>query len=327
MDLLSSFGVPAFWRKQKAKQGSETIGEPKQTRARGPSVLRTGRIQEGGRQGSGGTGAGAGGAAGAMTSFARKSSTIASSHGKGVLRQTVSSPAAAAVVNDVHELVSRLDSRSMDPLLQHTNSSPRQYVVHDDIVVDIRSEPHCSSDATSSAHTSSAHSQHATPLSGTPSADPVSALCGARGAIPERTPIPDGPVYALLRQEVANGRLDDAAVGRRSPSSINGSPYSGSPRNGSPGAAGSPLGAGVSYAQMAAQEKRVAALEGSLDEAKTSNRLLSRALAAVQQRLKQTETEREQLRRERDHFRSLALRFPFTLSVSGLRPSFQHGEN
>ena len=47
-----------------------------------------------------------------------------------------------------------------------------------------------------------------------------------------------------------------------------------------------------------------------------SNRLLSRALSAVQQRLKQTEAEREQLRRERDYFRQIAFRFPFTLSAS-----------
>ena len=58
-------------------------------------------------------------------------------------------------------------------------------------------------------------------------------------------------------------------------------------------------------------------LQDSLEEAKTSNRLLSRALSAVQHRLKQAEGEREQLRRERDYFRNLALRFPFTLSVGG----------
>ena len=58
-------------------------------------------------------------------------------------------------------------------------------------------------------------------------------------------------------------------------------------------------------------------MQDSLEEAKTSNRLLSRALSAVQHRLKQAEGEREQLRRERDYFRNLALRFPFTLSVGG----------
>ena len=75
-------------------------------------------------------------------------------------------------------------------------------------------------------------------------------------------------------------------------------------------------------------------MEYSLEEAKTSNRLLMRALSAVQQRLKQTESERDQLRRERDYFRNLALRFPFTLSAGGYdnvygaaARRFQSGEN
>jgi len=35
----------------------------------------------------------------------------------------------------------------------------------------------------------------------------------------------------------------------------------------------------------------------------------------VQHRLKQSESEREQLRRERDYFRQIAMRFPFSLSA------------
>ena len=68
---------------------------------------------------------------------------------------------------------------------------------------------------------------------------------------------------------------------------------------------------------LSPQDKKMLVMESSLEEAKTSNRLLSRALSAVQVRLKHTEAEREQLRRERDYFRNLALRFPFTLSAGG----------
>lgn len=226
-----------------------------------------------------------------MTTFARKGSSSIASHGKGVLRKTVSSPAAAnSVVCDVHELVLRLDSRqngTVDPLQPQSSSSPRQYVVHEDLVVDIRGP---ASDANLSPAGASSSGQRATPLS------------GAWGA---RTPIPDGPVYTALRQEMSKVRLDDAAAGS-SPLSRDGSPRS------------SHVG------PSAAQEKKMQAVESSLDEARTSNRLLSRALSAVQQRLKQTEMEREQLRRERDYFRQLALRFPFTLSVDAVaRRRFQ----
>lgn len=229
-----------------------------------------------------------------MTTFARKGSSSIASHSKGVLRKSVSSPAANAVVSDVHELVQRLESRqhgTVDPLQPQSSSSPRQYVVHEDLVVDIRGLP--APDDILSPAAASSSSQRATPLS------------GAWGA---RTPIPDGPVYSALRQEMVKVRLDDAA-GHRSPSS----PLSrdGSPRSSHAGPSATP-------------EKKMQAMESSLDEARTSNRLLSRALSAVQQRLKQTEMEREQLRRERDYFRQLALRFPFTLSVDAVaRRRFQ----
>lgn len=224
-----------------------------------------------------------------MTSFARKGSTSIASHGKGVLRKSVSSPAAAAVVSDVHELVQNTARQlettrphsTVDPLHAHCNSSPRQYVVHEDLVVDVRSSPGPEPYVCPSS-SSTQHSQHATPVSA--SVDPPRSWGGARQAIA------DGPVYSALRQEMSKIKLDDSAGGRRSP----GSPLSdGSPR------------------------ARTNALEASLEEAKTSNRLLSRALSAVQHRLKQSEAEREQLRRERDYFRQIAMRFPFTLSAGG----------
>lgn len=223
-----------------------------------------------------------------MTSFARKGSTSTA-----FLRKSVSSPAASAVVSDVHELVARLESRNhgtIDPLQTHSNSSPRQYVVHEDLVVDIRETLSIPVGAPSS---STQHSQHTTPPSG-----------GGQTFGGTRTPIPDGPVYSALRQEMAKVKLED---GRRSPSS--------------PLADGSPRSMSAAYSlpsrAATAQERRMQTVESSLDEAKTSNRLLSRALSAVQQRLKQTEVEREQIRRERDYFRSMVLRFPFTLSASG----------
>ena len=246
-----------------------------------------------------------------MTTFARKGSTSIASHGKGVLHKSVSSPAAAAALNDVHELVSRLESRQpaaqphaafpnssssgcLVPLQHSSSSSPRQYVVHEDLVVDIRAtgSSACDGSGTASGGSNSARSQRTTPISGAP-------ISGAPGAWGAKTPIPDGPVYSALRQERAKAKAEDAAGGR-SPSS----PLSGSPR-------------GACTAGPAAQDKKMQMMELSLEEVKTSNRLLSRALSAVQQRLKQTEAEREQLRRERDYFRNLALRFPFTLSAGG----------
>jgi len=236
-----------------------------------------------------------------MTTFARKGSTSIASHGKGALRKSVSSPAASAVLGDVNELVARLESRTadhcygtVDPLQTHSNSSPRQYVVHEDLVVDIRSEtrstPVCGS---------SEHGQRDRPVA---------------GAWGTRTPIPDGPVYSALRQELAKVKLEDCRSRPSSPPS-DGSPSSTQARTAAAYAAPS-FAAGASPAAPA-QERRLQTVESSLDEARTSNRLLSRALSAVQQRLKQTEVERDQLRRERDYFRSLTLRFPFTLSVAG----------
>lgn len=248
-----------------------------------------------------------------MTTFARKGSTSIASHGKGVLHKSVSSPAAAAALNDVHELVSRLDSRqpaaqphaalptsssngchTLVPLQHSSSSSPRQYVVHEDLVVDIRAPASSASEAsgTASGGSNSAHSQRTTPMSGAQiSGASAPSVWGIK------TPIPEGPVYSALRQERAKAKTEDAACGRRPSSPLSCSPL------------------GACAVGAAAQDKKMQMIESSLEEAKTSNRLLSRALSAVQQRLKQTEAEREQLRRERDYFRNLALRFPFTLSA------------
>ena len=82
-------------------------------------------------------------------------------------------------------------------------------------------------------------------------------------------------MYSALRQERAKAKLEAAAGGRRSQSS--------------PLSEGSHRGCA---AGPAAQDKKMQMMESSLEEAKTSNRLLSRALSAVQQRLKQTDAER-----------------------------------
>lgn len=224
-----------------------------------------------------------------MTTFARKSSSSIASHGKGVLRKSVSSPAAAAVLNEVHELVKQVELRQhgSDALKEHASYGTKNEV-NEELVVDIRSTLDDSLSSTSSMHPRVAADELAT------STMAVASLWGTCGV---RTPISDGPVYSALHQELAKARLDDTASGNRSPSS----PMSDS----------SPRGL---YLCSKAGEKK---LQDSLEEAKTSNRLLSRALSAVQHRLKQAEGEREQLRRERDYFRNLALRFPFTLSVGG----------
>jgi hypothetical protein len=226
-----------------------------------------------------------------MTTFARKSSSSIASHGKGVLRKPVSSPAAAAVLNEVHELVKQVELRQHgSDALKEQASNGTKNEVNEELVVDIRSTIDDSLSPTSSMHPRVAADELAT------STMAVASLWGTCGV---RTPISDGPVYSALHQELAKARLDDTASGNRSPSS----PMSDS----SPRSLYGRIPAG-------AQEKK---LQDSLEEAKTSNRLLSRALSAVQHRLKQAEGEREQLRRERDYFRNLALRFPFTLSVGG----------
>ena len=142
----------------------------------------------------------------------------------------------------------------------------------------------------------------------------------------------DGLCYAALQHEVAslklngfNGQDSDRNVARGPPSSS----HTTSSRDmgdepldaaGAAGAAGASLSLSPfshSPLSLSPQDKKMLVMESSLEEAKTSNRLLSRALSAVQVRLKHTEAEREQLRRERDYFRNLALRFPFTLSAGG----------
>ncbi len=129
-----------------------------------------------------------------------------------------------------------------------------------------------------------------------------------------RTAVPDGPVYTALQREVADWKRQ----GQDSEATAGGLPRYSMAR-GPPPCARSDVGDEQPDAAGAAspQDKKILTMEALLDDAKTSNRLLSRALSAVQQRLKQTEAEREQLRRERDYFRNLALRFPFTLSAGG----------
>jgi hypothetical protein len=123
--------------------------------------------------------------------------------------------------------------------------------------------------------------------------------------------VPTGAVYSALQREVASCKR--AELSHVSSTAGGGGVEGGGGGRGVPwpGACGGEQG----HMQHAG-DAQIGALEASLDDAKTSNRLLSRALAAVQQRLKQVESERDQLRRERDYFRNLALRFPFTLSPS-----------
>uniref|UniRef100_A0A7S0I3Q2 Uncharacterized protein n=1 Tax=Hanusia phi TaxID=3032 RepID=A0A7S0I3Q2_9CRYP len=228
-------------------------------------------------------------------------STFAS-HGRGVLRKSVSSPAAAAVVCEVHKIVDQADNRVAQQHKQRaaspykypletcksktdsTEVSPRQYaknyMLHDDMMMDARSMD---------THTEALEGQKLPPA----------------GQNASRFPVPDGPVYSAFQLEVTSIR--DEGTSARSIS-----PVSSSERepSGILPASGEPVR--MAGTDMARNDKE----DGSkLDELKNSNHLLRRALAAVQHRLQTVESERDQLRRERDYFRNMALRFPFSFNV------------
>jgi len=282
------------------------------------------------------------------TTVCTQTRTLAAKHGNAVLRKTVSSPAAAAAVQ---ELVggalqcAAQDHRAARIHSPGTGNERTEVGANGEGAVAARCklapalsiDPHRSTSGESDdSATSSALSQRATPMAYMEAGDVASggvpdsvreepkdyALADSAGAHTlrmlqrqPRTPVPDGPVYTALQREVAylklNGQDAEATAGGLSRYSM---------ARGPPPCARADVGDEQSDTAGAAspQDKKMLTMEASLEDAKTSNRLLSRALSAVQQRLKQTEAEREQLRRERDYFRNLALRFPFTLSAGGL---------
>ena len=223
------------------------------------------------------------------------------------LRKTVSSPAAAAAAA-VHSMsaAGRASPRTYGEGADksETSASPTSDA---SLTIDVKaSSAHrvSSGDSNECASSKSTLSQRATPVSSAPAVgDATDASGGGSRGSPlmilqkPRAVVPDGPVYAALKREIASFKLEDSIIEASAASA-------------SPQARASELP--PSYPHQPQQS--VAALERSLDEAKTSNRLLSRALAAVQHHIKHVETERDQLRRERDYFRNVALRFPFTLS-------------
>ena len=224
------------------------------------------------------------------------------------LRKTVSSPAAAAAAA-VHSMsaAGRASPRTCGEGADksETSASPTSDT---SLTIDVKaSSAHrvSSGDSNECASSKSTLSQRATPVSSAPAVgdatDPSGG--GSRGGSPlmilqkQRAVVPDGPVYAALKREIASFKLEDSIIEASAASA-------------SPQACASELPPSHPHQP----QQSVAALERSLDEAKTSNRLLSRALAAVQHHMKHVETECDQLRRERDYFRNVALRFPFTLS-------------
>ena len=228
--------------------------------------------------------------------------------GRVTLRKTVSSPAAAAA-SAVHSMsaAGRASPRTYGEGADksETSASPTSDA---SLTIDVKaSSAHrvSSGDSNECASSKSTLSQRATPVSSAPAVgdatDPSGG--GSRGGSPlmilqkQRVGVPDGPVYTALKREIASFKLEDNIIEASAAST-------------SPQACASELPLSHPYQP----QQSVAALERSLDEAKTSNRLLSRALAAVQHHIKHVETERDQLRRERDYFRNVALRFPFTLS-------------
>lgn len=124
--------------------------------------------------------------------------------------------------------------------------------------------------------------------------DPVLIQAYPRACSPNapRTPLPDGPIYSAFQREVAAAR--DAAEGA----------------------------AGTDLPPMSASMSPVAGTgRGDWRPTDSSHRLLQRALASVQQRVRVVEAERDQMRRERDYFRAATLRFPFTLASHSTPPS------
>uniref|UniRef100_A0A7S4UUH0 Uncharacterized protein n=1 Tax=Guillardia theta TaxID=55529 RepID=A0A7S4UUH0_GUITH len=195
-------------------------------------------------------------------------STFAS-HGRGVLRKSVSSPAAAAVVCEVHKIVDQVDNRvaqqhkqrpaspykyPLDSCKSKSDSaevSPRQYVktymLHDDMMMDARSMDN-----------------HSEPFEG-PKLHHV-------GANANRVPVPDGPVYSAFQFEVTSIR--DEGTGARSVSPVS---VSDREPSGIMPASGEPVR--MAGADMSRSEKEDGA---KMDDLKNSNHLLRRALAAVQ---------------------------------------------
>mmetsp|Transcript_4237 Transcript_4237/g.10104 ORF Transcript_4237/g.10104 Transcript_4237/m.10104 type:complete len:293 (-) Transcript_4237:109-987(-) len=103
-----------------------------------------------------------------------------------------------------------------------------------------------------------------------------------------RSPVPDGPVFSTFQREICALRGD------------------------SPGEAGGAASASHRGASGdTTPSGRLSPTEGSLashlEEVRSSNRMVHRALASVQKRLKNVEHERDCLRAERDHLRSIVM--------------------
>ena len=103
-----------------------------------------------------------------------------------------------------------------------------------------------------------------------------------------RSPVPDGPIFSTFQREISALRGD-------------------SPREAGAAPGSRQRGAGGKSSPSGRLSPTEGSLSSSLEEARTSNRMMHRALAAVQKKLRSVEHERDCLRAERDHLRSVVL--------------------
>mmetsp|Transcript_33076 Transcript_33076/g.68270 ORF Transcript_33076/g.68270 Transcript_33076/m.68270 type:complete len:222 (+) Transcript_33076:252-917(+) len=207
------------------------------------------------------------------------------SHSRGALRRTASSQRAAVVLNVVDKIVDQADT-SGPPTL------PNDPYFYDDIAVARGPKnPDCFGNFSDDG---------LSPRSISPTSESNAILQG-------RAPVPDGPIYAQLRDTSA---IDGKAgvLDRDVPQEV---------RSFTPVSASSPRPTLSPRLDLDHTDMR-------LEEARTTNRLVHRALAAVQHQLRVVEQERnaeraraEQMRRERDLFRNIVMRFPFLAAMSG----------
>eukprot|EP00277_Geminigera_cryophila_P003745 CAMPEP_0179421530 /NCGR_PEP_ID=MMETSP0799-20121207/9839_1 /TAXON_ID=46947 /ORGANISM="Geminigera cryophila, Strain CCMP2564" /LENGTH=137 /DNA_ID=CAMNT_0021195391 /DNA_START=204 /DNA_END=614 /DNA_ORIENTATION=+ len=122
--------------------------------------------------------------------------TVASHHGGRVLRKTVSSPGAAAAVQE-------LVGKGVQSVQVELSANERSEL---SVTVEAPHRPFNHSEDCPSSH--SALSQDATPLSYVAAAED-------KRFFQQRTPVPDSPVYSALQQELTNlklkGQESDAA--------------------------------------------------------------------------------------------------------------------
>jgi len=125
-----------------------------------------------------------------------------------------------------------------------------------------------------------------------PASQPSSAASSTAGCSAPpgllRSPVPDGPVFSTFQREISALRGD-------------------SPREAGAAAGSSHRGGSGESSPSGRLSPTEGSLASHLEEVRTSNRMVHRALANVQKRLRNVEQERDCLRAERDHLRSIVM--------------------